>query len=474
MKKIQFIEPASPNLHIFSQCKIPRLGSFMLGTMMKQRGWQAEVQLEELHPIRLERAAQADIVGISTTTSTAPGAYAIADQLRRRGTTIVLGGPHVTFFPDEALKHCDFVIRGEGEAPFMRFIDAYEGNQRFDEVPSLSFYDSDGRIRHNPTIDRPLDLDLLPHPDFSLCQEVRKNLIGGKHPIPVQTSRGCPYGCSFCSVTGMFGRRYRYRSTANVLAELRQYDDPRNFIFFCDDNFTENRRRVKELLNAMIAEKFRFQWSTQARVDAATDPELVRLMVESGCHTLYIGFESVHAENLKKSHKGQTVEQIRNAIRVFRGKGIHIHGMFMIGFDDDNQETIRQTVSFAKESGITSAQFLILTPLPGSQIFEQHQKDGRLLSKDWALYDAHHVVFQPARLSPLELQLAQVFSHDSFYSLSQVLRKLVTGNLTGAAIGFYARRTKREWKRRMRDFIQELRAFFPSEIRPERALPPTG
>jgi radical SAM superfamily enzyme YgiQ (UPF0313 family) len=227
-------------------------------------------------------------------------------------------------------------------------------------------------------------------------------------------------------------------------------------IFLCDDNFTDNKKRAKELLRAMIRENFQFKWSTQARVDVATDLELVSLMKEAGCHTVFIGFESTNPENLKTMKKGQTVGQIKEAIRVIRNHGIHIHGMFVFGFDNDSDSTIDETVAFAKNSLISSAQFLLLTPFPGSEIYRQMKGDGRILFNDWSLYDTHHVVIRPRKMPLQALQAAQIKSHERFYSNFQLLRKCIVGDFVGVGIGVYARNLNRWWKKKNKVFCQVL------------------
>jgi len=211
MPKIVFIEPQAPNLHIFSQFPLPRLGVLILGTMMKARGWEVEVYVEDLRKIDFEDIAEADLVGISTITSTAPRAYAIADRIRGMSIPVLMGGPHVTFLAEEALEHADYVIRGEGEKALAAFIDAWEGGRDFADIPNLS-RKVDGQVVHNPMLPQEKDLDVIPYPDFSLLKRdpTRRKF---HPPIPVQTSRGCPFDCSFCSVTSMFGKKYRFRST---------------------------------------------------------------------------------------------------------------------------------------------------------------------------------------------------------------------------------------------------------------------
>jgi radical SAM superfamily enzyme YgiQ (UPF0313 family) len=422
--------------------------------MMKNRGWEAEVIFEEIERVDPERLAAADLVGISTITSTAPRAYEIADAARMMGVPVILGGPHVSFMPDEALDHADFVLRGEGERALMKFIDAWEGGRDFSNVPNLS-YTVNGRPLHNDMQPHCLDLDSLPWPDFSLMRGGIKR-IAGQRIIPIQTSRGCPFDCSFCSVTGMFGRNYRFRSTEHVIGELRMYDAPGNFVFFYDDNFTANRRRAKELLRAMIGEGFRFKWSTQVRVDVARDAELMDLMKEAGCHTVFIGFESVNPVSLREMKKKQDLEDIIAAINALKKRRIHIHGMFVHGFDGDDWSSVEATVAFAKKVQLTSYQFMILTPLPGSEFYRRTADEGRLLTGDWSLYDTHHVVFRPKRFTPPELQWAQLYSHRKLYSAFQIMKKLLKGNLVGAGLSIYAHRLNGSWQRKNRDYLRMI------------------
>jgi radical SAM superfamily enzyme YgiQ (UPF0313 family) len=341
----------------------------------------------------------------------------------------------------------------------MAFADAWTSGRDFSKVPNLSFRE-DGKAVHHPVEPLTRSLDDLPYPDFSLLSGKRRS-IAGRSTIPVQTSRGCPFDCSFCSVTGMFGRRVRCRSTQNIIEELRRYDSRRNVIFFYDDNFTANRVRAKELLTAMIHEKFHFQWSTQVRADIARDSELVGLMKEAGCHTLYIGFESVNPDSLKAMKKEQTVEEITEAVRVLHRAKINIHGMFVYGFDEDDWKTVKETVKFARRAKLMSTQFLILTPFPGSNFFTRMERQKRIAFHDWNLYDAHHVVFQPKRFSLYDLQRAQIFSHKKFYSLRDSWKKLFRGKWIDIGISAYARNLNRVWQKNNRTFLRVVELLRP-------------
>jgi len=243
MPKMVFIEPKAPNLHIFSKFTLPRLGSFILATMMKKKGWDVEVIVEERQKIKFENLSDADLIGISTITPTAPRAYAIADRIREMNIPVIMGGPHVTFLAEEALAHADYVIRGEGEESLCHFIRVWRNGGHYEQVPGLSYW-KNGKPVHNEQGSMISDLDRLPFPDYNLSQKPFFT-VANHQVIPVQTSRGCPFDCSFCSVTGMFGKKYRYRSIYNIIRELKQYDSKKNTIFFYDDNFTANRKHAK-------------------------------------------------------------------------------------------------------------------------------------------------------------------------------------------------------------------------------------
>jgi radical SAM superfamily enzyme YgiQ (UPF0313 family) len=454
MPRIILIEPKSPNLHIFSQFPLPRLGVFILGAIAQKAGWDAEVIHEQSQRIDFEALRGADLIGISTITSTAPRAYAIADRVRGMGVPVILGGPHVTFLPDEGLEHAEYVIRGEAEEAMSLFLGAWTGKGDLSSVPGLSRR-IEGTNVHQPLRPHTLSLDAIPFPDFSL-NRARPRKIAGKFIVPVQTSRGCPFHCSFCSVTGIFGKKVRFRSAENVIEELRRYDGRKHYIFFYDDNFTADPGRAKVLLRRMIEEKFRFKWSTQVRTDVARDPELVDLMKQAGCHTLFIGMESVNPESLKSMKKQQTVEDMANAVRELRRRRIHVHGMFVYGFDDDDWRTVKETVRFAKRARFSSTQFMILTPLPGSEFYKQVKCENRIQFNDWSLYDAHHAVFRPRGLSLFDLQRAQIFSHARFYSFFEMIRRALSFAWEELGIIVYARQLNRNWKRKNRTFLKVM------------------
>ena len=378
--KIRLIEPGPPGAHVWAKTRIPRLGLPIIAAALAAQGYDVCIYSPQLAPIDWDDVSCSELVGLSTTTSTAVAAYEIADRLRAQGIPVVIGGSHVTFMADEALEHVDYVARGEGGEQLMaELIEAPSGDRELDSIAGLSFR-RDGGAVHNPLRARCADLDSLPTPALELLvgQEKITN-------VPIMTSWGCPFGCTFCSVTAMFGRKYRFRSAENVVAEIKA-KRPRK-IFFCDDNLAADAQRLKRLLELMIAEDLVIPWSAQVRTDVARDPALLELMRRSGCGIVYLGLESVSQETLDGFHKSQSVADIERAIRVLHDHGIKSHGMFVLGADTDDLQTVRDTVSFAIANHIDTLMPSILTPLPGTPLFEELDAAGRIFDKRWQLYD---------------------------------------------------------------------------------------
>jgi radical SAM superfamily enzyme YgiQ (UPF0313 family) len=436
IKRVSFIEAGSPGLHIFSKFPIPRLGAVLLSTILRERGYEVKAFIEDVAEPDWAFIENSDLVCISTITSTAIKAYGMGKRLNALGIPVIMGGAHPTFLPDEALEYADFVIRGEGEHSLVELLEHLEkGTPALTGIEGLSYRDSDGRNVHNPSRAFIEDLDSLPEPDFSLVH--KWNL---SNTYPVSTSRGCPFDCKFCSVIRMFGRRYRFKSVEATLKELKYVASVSKATkFIVDDNFAANKRRTREILRGMIAEGIKTRWSAQVRTDVARDPELLRLMADSGCHTLYIGFESINAGTLEAYNKKQGLEDIISCIRTVKDHGIHIHGMFVLGADTDGVETIRGTADFATGHGIDTVQFLILTPLPGTPLFHDMMESRRLLHTDWSKYDVQHVVFKPRLMLPATLQVETLRAMARFYSWRYIFRHLARLDFHYAAIGIFGK-----------------------------------
>jgi len=285
IRKILMVEPKAPADHVYSIIRMPRLGLPILGTLASRRGIDVRIVIEDIVAVDFDQVRDADLLCISTITSTAPGAYRLADRARAAGVPVVIGGPHVTFMPDEALGHADWVMRGEAERSFGPFLDMLEQRAGPQDVPGLSCR-LDGETVHNPLAPDRVDMDSVPIPDFSLMSSKKKGKFD-RGVVPIQTSRGCPHHCNFCSVTPMFGHKLRFASAEHVAEELESRRGMGDGVFFYDDNFCASPARSKVLLDHLMShDVFLPPWLAQVSVRAARDLELLQMMQRSGCHTV--------------------------------------------------------------------------------------------------------------------------------------------------------------------------------------------
>lgn len=455
MKNIYFIEAKSPNPHIFSRTPLPRLGSIILATILKNKGYNTKVFIEDIAIPDWAQLEDADLICLSSITSTAPRAYQLAKKFREkfkdRGIPVVMGGPHSTFIPEESLSYVDYVVRGEGEETIVELIEHLESGLPLHTIKGLSFKTKDGII-HNPGRELVSDLDAAPIPDFNLVYNWDRPKV-----VPIATSRGCPFNCRFCSVIPMFGRKYRFKSINRVIEEIKAVASSTKHIFFIDDNFAADKKRTKALLQAILDNNIKIEWSAQMRADIARDPELIKLLAKTGCFQVFIGFESINPGTLILYNKNQKVKDIDNCIRALKSHSIHIHGMFVLGSDEDDLKIIRDTQKYAKKLDIESIQFMMLTPLPGTPVFEELKDQGRLLHTDWSKYDAHHAVFEPKLMTAFELHIETLKAMAKFYSWGAILHNLWRFNFFYGFIGLYGKRSVKKSLAGAKKYLEQLK-----------------
>jgi len=414
--RIVFIEPRASEANVYSKTSMPLLGPVYLGTILKKRRHEVAIYNEDIHAPDYSKL-KADLIGISILTSTAKRGYEIARKFPKE--KVIMGGVHASLLPQEALQVSRQVVVGEAEDVIS---DVVEGK------------------RTEPIVyGKPVEnLDALPTPDFSLIKGFWPSIL----TMPVSTSRGCPFDCSFCSVTKIFGHKYRFRSAENIIAEMRSRRT-RSF-FFVDDNFTAHPERTRLLLDLLLKNKIK-HWSCQVRCDAAKDIELLNHMAQAGCKAVCVGFESVNPKTLAAYRKRQTVEEIMNAIRSFHKRKIKIHGMFVLGGENDDKNTVWDTVKFAIKHKIDTIQMAILTPFPGTRVYETLEAQKRIFTRDWNLYDGQHVVFNPNLISARELQTSALKAYTKFYSLRRAFALLVQLRFRNAMFRFIGHFTIKEW-----------------------------
>jgi radical SAM superfamily enzyme YgiQ (UPF0313 family) len=374
-------------------------------------GVDIEIVDEYVDPIPYD-TTDADLVALSAKTSCVTHAYEVAARFQARGIPVVLGGIHASLRPEEALEHVDYVVVGEAEKTWPTFVERF----RRGEAP-------------RKTLDQGFPpLDEVPIPAWSRLRS-EEFLF---HQI--QTTRGCPFMCRFCSVPDISGNTFRFKPVEAVVAEIRALPragylkDRMKALYFVDDNFISRVRYTKELLRALVPlfESGELgEWSAETTLNVATDEELLDLFVAAGCSTLIIGFESIHQATLESMDKKVNFcLTYQEAIQRIHRRGLSIVGNFIVGFDTDTIAVFKEIVDFVDEHTILYPFFSILTPMPGTALYDEYEAAGRLDHRDWARYDTRHVVFEPRHMSRDELMDGYIWMYTEAYASMRALDRL--------------------------------------------------
>lgn len=326
-----------------------------------------------------------DLVGITSYTCTATRAYEISSEFRKKGVTVVMGGIHASFCPEEAMRHVDAVVVGEAESVWVKLIeDLLAGKMERQYVGG------------NPPIEN------LPVP--------RRDLLSDRYQVDaIQTTRGCPFDCEFCSVTAIAGRKYRSRPVGEVLDELATLK--KRIVFFTDDNFFGQGKkcaeRAIEICKGMIERGIKKSWFAQTSLNIVEHPEVLEWAAKAGCMSLYVGIESILPENLKAMNKvvnyKQQIEGIKDSIRTIHRHGMAVVGAMFFGYGADDISVFQRTLDFIEDSGLDVAHVGILTPYPGTKLRDRMLAEGTVLylnyPDDWDLYDVEHIVVRFSKLT---------------------------------------------------------------------------
>src|ERR1039457_2953157 len=345
-------------------------------------------------------AKPVDLVAITFHTPSAPHAYAVADRFRQQGTPVVLGGPHVTLMPDEAQAHADVIFVGEAESHWPQFLREFEAG------------------RHRP---RYCSTEA---PTLENIPMARKDLFHRRdHTAGVLfATRGCPHYCDFCTVAVMYQSRVRKRRVEAVAEEYGSF--PGKVIILWDDNIASDIEYAKTLFRALAPH--RKWWSSQASIHAARDDEFLELAATSGCKQLFVGLESISQVSLNEVQKRfNRVSDYASAIARIHSHGIAVQAGIVFGFDNDERAIFSETLEFLEVAGVQNATFNILTPFPGTRLFERLEREGRILTRDWSKYNGRaDVIFQPKQMTPAELLAGYRYANRRFYSLKSIGRRL--------------------------------------------------
>ncbi len=336
------------------------------------------IQDEGVQPLDLNFSA--DLVGITAITGTALRAYGIADALRAKGHTVVIGGVHATLLPDEAAPHADALVLGYGEKSWPELLRDFA---RGDLKPR--YHVPTGRSLAGVPIAR---RDLLKKKKYATV-----NVI--------EATRGCPHKCDFCVVPTAWANTYAHRPVDEVVAELQTFEGKK--AIFIDLSPVEDVHYAKSLYRAMIPLGFR--WVGLATTRIAEDAELLSLAAQSGCKGVLIGFESISQNTLNASRKHfHAASNYAEFVKKLHDHGIGIQGCFVFGFDNDDESVFERTVEFVDRTRIDLPRYAVATPFPNTALYRRLEAEGRLLHKNWSLYDVEHVVSQPKQMSPERLQ----------------------------------------------------------------------
>ena len=443
----------------------PDYGMPLIATILSESGYDVKLYIEHIKSPEWDCILTSDLVCFSTWNANADKTYSLADEIRRRlAIPIIMGGVHATYFPESCLHHCDYVVFGEGDETILELIEALAQGGKVEEVAGIA-YRVGNEVRR--TASRPGQARFDTIPKFSLIECYRRmNLIDIlseiKRPVlTIQSSRGCPFKCSFCIVNTMFPGGYRTRDIEIVIRDLRDKRQYGRNLLFVDNEFAGDRRYTKELLRRIIEENFAFNIKVFARVDITKDDEVLSLMRQAGITYVFQGFESVQPETLRAYNKHQTLTEMIAAIQKLHSFGIGIWGSFVLGADTDTPETVKSTVDFAIDQKISTAYFW---PIWGH--FPE-QRNGyktlvpwyRGIFHGWRYCNGHFVTHFPLNMPPSKLQTEIIDAYHAIYSPKQVLQALKDRRLNDMISRIWLRY---QWEsiekevRRYVSFLQEL------------------
>ncbi len=359
--------------------------------------FEVEIHDEIVRPLDMDAIA-GDVVGITAVTPFAPRAYQLADALRAQGRTVIMGGPHATVLPREALQHVDAVVRGEGDRLWPRALRDWR----------------QGRLQPIYLAEAPIPLRDLPRPRWDLL-DPKQYIV----PQVAQASRGCPNACEFCTLRTVFPG-YRTRPVREVVEEVERI--PHKHVVLWDDNIAGDPRWAKELFRELAPLKK--AWFSQATITVARDRELVELAGKSGCASLFIGLESFSKASLGGANKRfNRVERYREDVKALSGAGITAVAGIVFGFDQDGPDIFERTLEGAIDIGLTTLTTSILVPYPGSDLYARMRAEGRLRTTDWARYTSDELVFEHPRLSARQIVDGHNWVGQQFHRLGSVLQR---------------------------------------------------
>ncbi|MEE8190841.1 MAG: radical SAM protein [Candidatus Scalindua sediminis] len=399
---------------------IPPMGLLYMGAVLEKAGYNVTIADLLVAPEQDIDIESYNIIGITANTVQFNNALRFAEKAKKLGKTVILGGPHPTFEAEASLntRNVDFIVRGEGEETIVELVKEIEGSSSFNNVKGISFISSGNHITHTPKREFIQDINSIPFPARHLIntEPYKKFEIAYKPAGSILTSRGCPFDCNFCVGTKMRGKKYRWRSVENIIEEIKIMHAEYGFysIVFLDDNFVAKISRTRELCEEILRQNLDFKWWCMARTDIlAKNPDTVELMAKAGCFQVFLGLESPNDEILESYNKHASGRTGDTAIKLLHKNGIRVHGSFIIGGLTETEEDILSTVKYAKKLKVDLAQFSVLTPYPGTALYNELKE--RIKVKDWDQYDCLHSVFDTNNLTTEQINKMVKTVYRKFY-----------------------------------------------------------
>ncbi|UCC66135.1 MAG: radical SAM protein [Deltaproteobacteria bacterium] len=424
---ILLVNPANAGILRAVGVHFPPMGPLYLGAYLEREGYHVEIR-DFCTPGERPRYSNYGLVGISTDTTRHLKAMEIARRAKEAGCTVVMGGPHTCYIDEEVLGSgwVDFIIHGEGEVTLLELVKGLEGGRKdWEGVKGLSFQ-RDGEVVRTPPRPFIQDLDSLPLPARNLLDMdlYRRTKFGNRDITPAVTSRGCPVNCNFCSSSSFFGTRWRARSPVSVVEELEELHYTYGFgaVAFVDDNFTLSPQRVVAISEKIIRKGLDIWWWNFSRVEEIVkNEEMLEVMKKAGARTIYLGVESANPQTLADLGKKMDLDMVTKAIGLLKRHGFEIFASYILGNPMDTVEDIHETIRFAKRLDTNVAQFSILTPYPGTAIYEQLKE--MIWTRHWPFYDSQHLVYRHKYLSFIRMEWLLLKANLLYYTRSKKAMK---------------------------------------------------